>query len=197
MRTLVFATNNAHKVEEIVAALGGGDFSVMTLAQCGIDEEIAETEPTLEGNAHLKARFVADRLAQMGKDATVFADDTGLELDALGGAPGVLSARYSGLGTEANIDKVLANLRGLSNRKAQFRTAVSLIEVTGAEYLFEGIVRGEILEERQGSDGFGYDPIFRADGESVSFAQMSLSDKNAISHRGRAVRKMAEHLLSK
>lgn len=195
MRTIVFATNNAHKVEEIVAALDGGDFSVITLAQCGIDEDIAETEPTLEGNAALKARFVADKLAQMGHSFTVFADDTGLEIEALGGAPGVLSARYSGLGTSGNIDKVLTKLKGTANRTAQFRTAISLIEESGKEYLFEGIVRGEILEKRTGDDGFGYDPIFRADGETLSFAQMSLSDKNAISHRGRALRQMVEHLL--
>ncbi len=196
MMDIVFATNNAHKVEEITSALSGSDFRVLTLKECGIEEDIPETEPTLEGNARLKARFVAQRLKDRG--VMVFADDTGLEVEALEGAPGVLSARYSGEGTEGNIAKVLRELEGSDNRSAQFRTAICLIEADGAEHIFEGIVRGEILREREGEEGFGYDPIFRAEGYSEgSFATISMEAKNAISHRGRAVRAMAEFLCKK
>ncbi len=193
---IVFATNNTHKVEEIVAALSGTEFRVLTLSQCGIDEDIPETEPTLEGNARLKAKFVAQRLKGQGK--IVFADDTGLEIEALDGDPGVKSARYSGEGTQGNIAKVLKELMGVDCRTAQFRTAICLIEADGTtEHIFEGIVRGEILTECEGEDGFGYDPIFRAEGYSEgSFATMTMEAKNAISHRGRAVRAMANFLVS-
>ncbi len=194
---LVFATNNAHKVEEIVAALGGGDFSISTLSECGINEDIPETEPTLEGNAALKARFVFERLKSMSVEAMVFADDTGLEIEALGGAPGVMSARYSGSGTQGNIDKVLAELERKECRIAQFRTVIHLIEPNGEEHSFEGKVEGEILFERNGDEGFGYDPIFCPQGFEQSFAQMPLEVKNSISHRGRAVRAMAQWLQTK
>lgn len=194
MKQLVFATNNAHKVSEVVAALGGGDFSICTLEQCGIFEDIPEIEPTLEGNAQLKARFVAQRLRAMGNNAMVFADDTGLEITALDGAPGVLSARYSGGGAEQNIDLVLANMAGIEDRSAAFRTVICLIGAGGREVLFEGRVDGVILTERHGDEGFGYDPIFRPEGYALSFAEMPLQRKNFISHRGRAVASMVSHL---
>ncbi len=187
---LIFATNNKHKVEEVVAALKGSNFRVLTLEQCGIFDDIPETEPTLEGNARLKARFVAGRMS----GRYVFADDTGLEVKHLDGRPGVLSARYSGRGTDGNIDKILEEMAGVANRDAQFRTAICLIEPSGIEHIFEGIVRGEILESREGDDGFGYDPIFRPEGYSESFAVMSLESKNEISHRGRAIAMMAKWL---
>lgn len=196
IKKLVFATNNAHKVEEIRSALGGvGEYEILTLNECGIYDDIPETAATLEGNASLKSHFVAQRLSEEGGSAIVFADDTGLEVDALGGAPGVYSARYSGEGTEGNIDKLLKELDGKKNRKAQFRTSISLIEADGSERLFEGIVRGEILQSREGDGGFGYDPVFKPEGYDVSFAEMEMSDKNAISHRGRAVRAMIEYLI--
>ncbi len=192
---IVFATNNAHKVSEIMAALGGDDFNVMTLNECGIHDDIPETAPTLEGNAQLKAHFVAERLS--GKGVIVFADDTGLEVSALDGAPGVYSARYSGEGTEGNIKKLLHELEGKEDRSAQFRTAICLIEADGTEHLFEGIVEGEIITQRVGNDGFGYDPVFSPKGYDVTFAEMDMDSKNAISHRGRAVRAMAQWLKDK
>ncbi len=191
MKEIVFATNNANKVKEIKATLGEG-FNILTLSECSIHEDIAETATTLEGNAQLKARYVLEKLR--GRDCIVFADDTGLEVDALGGAPGVYSARYSGEGTEGNIVKLLSEMESKENRSAQFRTAICLILGGGEEHLFEGVVRGEILRVRSGEDGFGYDPIFSPEGHSVSFAEMTLEDKNAISHRGRAIRAMAEFL---
>lgn len=191
MKEIVFATNNANKVKEIKATLGDG-FNILTLSECGIHEDIAETALTLEGNAQLKARYVAEKLS--GRDYIVFADDTGLEVDALGGAPGVYSARYSGEGTEGNIVKLLCEMESEEKRSAQFRTAICLILPSGEEHLFEGIVRGEILRVRSGEDGFGYDPIFSPEGYSVTFAEMTLNDKNSISHRGRAIRAMAEFL---
>lgn len=191
-RNIVLATNNSHKVQEIKAALNSEAFNVVTLSEVGINEDIPETAPTLQGNAELKARFVAERLT--GKGYTVFADDTGLEVDTLDGAPGVYSARYSGAGTEGNITKLLTEMQNAQNRSAQFRTAICLVEPDGTAYFFEGIVRGSILDHRAGVDGFGYDPVFSPEGYSESFAQMSMEAKNAISHRGRAVRAMAEWL---
>lgn len=195
MKELVFATNNAHKVSEVIAALEGGDFSVRTLSECGIDEDIPETEPTLEGNAQLKARFVAERLRQMGRTTIVFADDTGLEINALNGEPGVRSARYSGGGAKENMELVLQKMEGIKDRSASFRTVICMIEADGTEELFEGSVDGVILTEQQGTDGFGYDPIFRPQGYAMSFAEMPLERKNFISHRGRAVTAMANYLL--
>ncbi len=168
----------------------GGDYEVMTLGDYGITDDIAETETTLEGNALLKARYVASRVAE-SEQITVFADDTGLEIEALGGAPGVYSARYSGGGAQQNIEKVLHELQDKVNRRAQFRTVIAVIEPNGTEHRVEGIVEGEILNEvSPGCEGFGYDPIFRPQGYTESFAQMPLEQKNSISHRGRAVAQM-------
>ena len=186
---LVFATNNKHKLEEISHILDE-HYKIVSLKEIGCNEDIAETAETLEGNALLKARYIHSRY---GRDC--FADDTGLEIDALEGKPGVYSARYAGPGHDhqKNMDKVLFEMAGQANRKAQFRTVIALI-LEGQVYLFEGIVKGEILTERHGDKGFGYDPIFKPDGFDLSFAEMDLDDKNEISHRGRATRKLAEFL---
>ena len=186
---IVFATNNAHKLDEVRQVVGE-EFEIVSLRECGIVEDIPENEPTLEGNALAKARFIYDRTG-----FNCFADDTGLEVDALGGEPGVRSARYAtdGHDDEANKRLLLERLQGEENRAAQFRTAVALI-LGGKEYLFEGIVRGEIALEQHGEGGFGYDPLFFPEGGYLTFAQMSSEEKNAISHRGRAVRKLAEFL---
>lgn len=186
---LVFATNNAHKLQEVAQVVGEG-FTLVTLRECGITEDIPENEPTLEGNALAKARYVYQRTG-----LNCFADDTGLEVDALGGEPGVRSARYATDGHDDNANKalLLQRLQGVECRAAQFRTAMALI-IDGQEYLFEGIVRGEIALEEHGEGGFGYDPLFYPEGRDVTFAEMSGADKNAISHRGRAVRALAEFL---
>lgn len=189
---LIFATNNAHKLRE-VAEIVGEKFELLTLRDCGITEDIPEEQPTLEGNALQKARYIYERT---GIDC--FADDTGLEVDALGGEPGVRSARYAtdGHDDEANKRLLLERMEGVESRGAQFRTAVALI-IGGKEYLFEGIVRGQITHSELGDGGFGYDPLFVPEGYSESFAQMSAEQKNVISHRGRAVRALAEFLNSK
>ena len=186
---LVFATNNAHKLEEI-REMAGGQYEIVSLKEIGCQEEIPEEQDTLEGNALQKARFVKER-----DGADCFADDTGLEIAALGGEPGVRSARYAGEGhdSEANMRKVLAKMEGVDDRRARFRTVIALI-LDGEEHLFEGEVRGEILREKHGSEGFGYDPIFRPEGFAESFAEMSLDAKNAISHRGRATRALIRFL---
>ena len=186
---LVFATNNAHKLRE-VSQVVGEEFTLVSLRECGIVEDIPEEQPTLEGNALQKARYI---YARTGLDC--FADDTGLEVDALGGEPGVRSARYAtdGHDDEANKRLLLERMEGVEARGAQFRTAIALI-IGGKEYLFEGIVRGHITTEEKGEGGFGYDPLFVAEGHSLSFAEISAEKKNAISHRGRAVRKLAEFL---
>lgn len=186
---LVFATNNAHKLRE-VSQVVGDRFTLLTPRECGIDEDIPEEQPTLEGNALQKARYI---YARTGMDC--FADDTGLEVDALAGEPGVRSARYAtdGHDDEANKRLLLERMQGVEARGAQFRTAIALI-IGGKEYLFEGIVRGNITLEEQGDGGFGYDPLFVAEGCEQSFAEISAEEKNAISHRGRAVRKLAEFL---
>lgn len=186
---LVFATNNAHKLREVQQTVGE-EFEIVSLKECGITEDIPENEPTLEGNAMSKARYIYSRTG-----LSCFADDTGLEVDALGGEPGVRSARYATQGhdDEANMRLLLERMTGIENRSAQFRTAMALI-LDGEEYLFEGVVRGRILHEKCGDEGFGYDPLFAPEGEVRSFAQMSADEKNAISHRGRAVRKLAEFL---
>ena len=186
---LVFATNNAHKLEEI-REMAGGQYEIVSLKEIGCQEEIPEEQDTLEGNALQKARFVQERY---GVDC--FADDTGLEIAALGGEPGVRSARYAGEGhdSEANMRKVLAKMEGVDDRRARFRTVIALI-LDGEEHLFEGEVRGEILREKHGAEGFGYDPIFRPEGFAESFAEMSLDAKNAISHRGRATRALIRFL---
>ena len=186
---IVFAANNAHKLSE-VAQVVGDKFELVTLRECGITEDIPENEPTLEGNALAKARYVYSRTG-----LNCFADDTGLEVDALNGEPGVRSARYASDGhdDEANKRLLLERMQGVENRAAQFRTAVALI-VDGKEYLFEGIVRGDIACEEHGAGGFGYDPLFLPEGGTLTFAEMSAEAKNEISHRGRAVRKLAEFL---
>ena len=189
MKEIIFSTNNAHKLGEVQALLEG-KFALKTLRECGITEDIPETAETLEGNALLKARYVHERTG-----ADCFADDTGLEVDALGGEPGVRSARYAtdGHDDQANKRLLLERLEGKENREAQFRTAVALI-LGGEEYLFEGVVRGEITTSERGDGGFGYDPLFVPEGYDKTFAELSAEEKNAISHRGRAVRKLAEFL---
>lgn len=189
MRKLVFATNNSHKLEEVRQILQG-QIEVLSMADIHCNVDIPETATTLEGNAALKARYIYE---QYGLDC--FADDTGLEVAALNGAPGVFSARYAGAAHDstANMRKLLQEMAGIRDRAAQFRTSVCLIE-RGKERFFEGIVRGEILTEQHGEKGFGYDPIFRPEGYSVSFAQMSPEEKNRISHRGRAVQALCEWL---
>ena len=189
MRRLIFATNNAHKLGEVQALLGDA-FELVTLRECGITEDIPETADTLEGNALQKARYVYEKT---GLDC--FADDTGLEVDALGGAPGVHSARYATDGHDfaANNRLLLKNLEGVTDRTARFRTVIALI-LDGVEYTFEGRVEGTIATAESGSEGFGYDPLFVPSGEIITFAQMSAEAKNAISHRGRAVAKLVNFL---
>ena len=186
---LVFATNNKHKLEEMRAILGG-KVELLSLAAIDCHDDIPETADTLEGNALIKARYIYDKYG-----CACFADDTGLEVDALGGEPGVYSARYAGENndSEANMRKLLQNLTGKSERSAQFRTVIALI-IEGEEFLFDGIVRGRISEERMGSAGFGYDPIFVPDGYEESFAQMAAEQKNAISHRSRAASALNDYL---
>ena len=187
---IVFATNNPNKLKEIKALMPLG-IDILSLKEIGCNEEIPETGITLEANAFQKAYYIKEHY---GYDC--FADDTGLEIEALFGAPGVYSARYTGpeRNAEANMEKILNELKGNINRKAQFRTAIALI-LNGEEQLFEGMVEGNISEARQGKKGFGYDPIFLPENEQRSFAQMSMSEKGAISHRGRAVRKLVDFLI--
>ena len=184
-KKLVVATNNAHKLEEIAAILGD-EMELLSLKDIQCDADIPETADTLEGNARQKAMYIYENF---GMDC--FADDTGLEVEALNGAPGVYSARYAGDGhdSEANMQKLLHELQGKENRKAQFRTAICLI-LEGKEYLFEGIVKGEIIEEKRGGAGFGYDPIFVPEGHELTFAELGNDIKNTISHRARAVEKL-------
>ena len=188
-KNIIFATNNAHKLSEVQALLGDA-FELVTLKECGITEDIPETAATLEGNALQKAHYIYERLG-----ADCFADDTGLEVAALDGAPGVHSARYATDGHDfaANNRLLLKNLEGVENRAAQFSTVIALI-LDGKEYLFEGRVEGTIAEQESGSEGFGYDPLFVPSGEIITFAQMSAEAKNAISHRGRAVAKLVNFL---
>ncbi|WP_304953075.1 RdgB/HAM1 family non-canonical purine NTP pyrophosphatase [uncultured Alistipes sp.] len=188
---ILFATNNAHKLSEVSEVLGDG-FRLLTPRDCGVTEEIPETQPTLEGNALQKARYLHERT---GLDC--FADDTGLEVAALGGAPGVRSARYATDGHDfaANNRLLLKNLEGTTDRRARFRTVIALI-LNGEEHLFEGIVEGRIIDAERGAEGFGYDPLFIPDGGDKTFAEMSAEEKNAVSHRGRAVRRLAAYLHS-
>lgn len=189
---IVFATNNAHKLAEVRAVLGEG-YELVTLREVGITEDIPETGATLDENASLKARYVYERT---GLDC--FADDTGLEVEALDGAPGVHSARYAtdGHDYKANNLKLLAELHDADNRRARFRTVISLIR-DGVEQQVEGIVEGRITTEESGSEGFGYDPLFVPDGYDKTFAEMTAEEKNAISHRGRAVAALVEILLTR
>ena len=186
---IVFATNNAHKLAEVRAVLGEG-FELVTLREVGITEDIPETGATLEENASQKARYVYERT---GLDC--FADDTGLEAEALNGAPGVRSARYATDGHDfaANNRKLLDELQGEDNRRARFRTVISLIR-GGEEQRVEGVVRGSIALSEAGCGGFGYDPLFIPEGYDVTFAEMSANEKNSISHRGRAVAELVKVL---
>lgn len=189
MKKLVFATNNEHKLSEMRQIIGGS-FELLSLSDIGCHDDIPETADTLEGNALQKARWIKERY---GYDC--FADDTGLEVDALGGQPGVYSARFAGPGhdSKANMAKLLAMLEGEENRRARFRTVIALIK-GGETHLFEGIVDGEIMKFPSGSEGFGYDPVFRPEGWEMTFAEATPDEKNAVSHRGRAVAKLIAYL---
>jgi XTP/dITP diphosphohydrolase len=184
--TLLFATNNSHKLREIESMVPGS-IELMSLADINYTDDIAETADTLEENAMIKARTIFNHTG-----IATFADDTGLEIECLGGEPGVRSARYAGEAKNMhdNIEKVLRLMAGETNRKARFRTVIALI-VDGREYSFEGIIGGTIISEKRGSAGFGYDPIFIPDGKSVTFAEMTPEEKNQISHRSAALAKLA------
>jgi XTP/dITP diphosphohydrolase len=189
MITICFATNNKNKLAEVRAKIGSG-FNILSLNDIGCFEELPETKDTIEGNSEQKASYVFNKY-----HVNCFADDTGLEVSALNGAPGVYSARYAGTGctSEDNMSKLLSELKGVKNRKASFKTCITLI-FEGKKHIFTGEVKGFILEERTGEKGFGYDPIFMPEGYNVSFAQMSIEEKNAISHRGVAVGDLADFL---
>lgn len=192
MKDIVFATNNAHKLKEL-REIAAGKLNVLSLSDIGCHDDIPETAPTIEGNAKIKADYIKQHY---GYDC--FADDTGLEVTALHGAPGVYSARYAGndCNSEHNIDLLLHNLDGITDRSAQFRTCIALRQADET-LLFEGIVKGKILTERHGTMGFGYDSVFAPDeADGRSFAQMNADEKNAISHRGRATRLLMDHLLN-
>ena len=188
---LVFATNNLHKLKEVQEMLSNS-IEVLSLKDIGCFEDIEETEITLEGNAKLKADYITKKY---GFDC--FADDTGLEVEALDGDPGVYSARYAGEhgNAEKNMEKLLIELKNKSNRKAKFKTIIAL-NLTNKQYLFEGICEGEILNEKTGVKGFGYDPIFKPSSASCSFAEMNSEEKNIISHRGIAIQKLVKFLNS-
>lgn len=185
MKSIVFATNNANKIREVQALLGN-KYQFLSLEDVSCTEEIPETSPTIPGNALQKARYLNENYQH-----DCFSEDTGLEVDALDGAPGVITARYAGPERDAlaNMQKLLHELSAHQDRSAQFRTVIALI-LDGQEHLFEGIVRGKISASQQGDGGFGYDPVFIPDGHTRTFAQMSADEKNAISHRGRAVAKL-------
>ena len=191
MKKFVFATNNAHKLKE-VAAIVGHQIELLSLEDIGCHDDIPETSDTLEGNTLQKAKYVYERY-----HIDCFADDTGLEVEALDGAPGVYSARYAGEGhnSEENIRKLLHELEGKDNRKARFRTVFALI-INGKEHLFEGIVKGEIIATKRGTSGFGYDPVFVPEGFTQTFAEMSDAQKNKISHRAIGVNKLCKFLNS-
>ena len=188
---LVFATNNLHKLKEVQEMLSDS-IEVLSLKDIGCFEDVEETESTLEGNAKLKADYITEKY---GFDC--FADDTGLEVEALDGKPGVYSARYAGEhgNAEKNMEKLLNELQNKSNRKAKFRTIIAL-NLTNKQYLFEGICEGEILNEKSGVKGFGYDPIFKPKNASSSFAEMNSEEKNIISHRGIAIQELVQFLNS-
>lgn len=189
MKKIVFATNNQHKLYEVRQILKQ-NYEVLGLRDIGFSGDIPETGNTLAENASIKSKFVLDKY---GLDC--FSDDTGLEIDSLGGRPGVYSARYAGEdgNAERNIEKVLTELQGNENRSARFKTVVSLF-LDGKEYLFEGKVEGKIITSKRGKDGFGYDPIFIPDGFDLTFAEMPQELKNSISHRGKAIRALAKFL---
>ena len=190
MHTLIFATGNKHKADEVQNFLGEG-FALLCLKDVGITEDIPENEPTLEGNAYQKAKYVFDRTGE-----ACFADDTGLEVEVLNGGPGVHTARYAGDGksSEDNMALLLKNLEGVKNRRARFRPVIAYLDNNGRVFEFEGVVNGVITEKKSGTEGFGYDPIFRPDGYDKTFAELPLSEKNKISHRARAMQKFLEFL---
>ncbi len=189
MMQLVFATNNKNKIKEVAAILNP-DIKIISLEQINCNEEIPETSPTIEGNALQKARYIYKNYG-----FNCFADDTGLEVEALNGRPGVYSARYAGetKDSQDNMNKLLQELKDITNRNARFKTVVALV-LDGKEYTFEGIVNGEIAENKEGETGFGYDPIFKPKGYSITFAQMDAKEKNKISHRAIAINKMVKFL---
>lgn len=190
MKQFVFATNNKHKLDEVKKIIGER-IELLSLKDIHCNEEIPETADTLEGNALMKARYVYEHY-----HTNCFADDTGLEVEALGGAPGVYSARYAegaGHDSEANMRKLLKEMEGIANRKAQFRTVFAVI-IDGKEHLFEGIVRGEIITTRRGTSGFGYDPLFKPEGYAKTFAEMGDELKNKISHRAIASQKLCKYI---
>tara|TARA_R110000822_G_scaffold198455_2_gene336469 strand:- start:24 stop:611 length:588 start_codon:yes stop_codon:yes gene_type:complete len=188
---LVFATNNLNKLKEVQEMLSNA-IEIVSLKDISCFDEVEETETTLEGNAKLKATYITQKFGY-----NCFADDTGLEVASLDGKPGVYSARYSGepANSEKNMQKLLTELKGKENRKAQFRTAICL-NLNGKQYLFEGVCKGEILKEKHGEKGFGYDPIFKPTGFSKSFANMNSEEKNKVSHRGIAIQKLIDFLLN-
>ncbi|MCD4772911.1 MAG: non-canonical purine NTP diphosphatase [Bacteroidales bacterium] len=188
---LVFATNNQHKIKEIKSLIDKS-FNIFSLEDIGFKDDIPETNPTIEGNASQKSFYIYKKYK-----INCFADDTGLEIKSLNGKPGVYSARYAGdeCDSEKNMKRVMEELLGKEDRSARFRTIISLI-INGEEKTFEGIVNGKILNRKKGKDGFGYDPIFLPDGYDLSFAEMSLEEKNKISHRARATKRLIEYLNS-
>lgn len=192
MKKIVFATNNNNKIKEVTALLGN-KYHFLSLNDINCLEELEETSPTIEGNALQKARYVFN---EYNEDC--FSEDTGLEIKALNGAPGVITARYAGpeRDNDANMAKVMAELSDKTDRSARFKTVIALI-LDGKEYLFEGIINGKIATEKSGEKGFGYDPIFIPEDHSISFAEMNATAKNKISHRGRAVQKLMSFLESK
>ncbi|WP_313806443.1 non-canonical purine NTP diphosphatase [Flavobacterium sp.] len=189
MLQLVFASNNKNKIKEI-QQLVPSDIRILSLEDIGCDVDIPETAETIEGNAILKANYVTKNYGY-----PCFADDSGLEVDALNGEPGVYSARYAGLqrNDDDNMIKVLTNLQNQSNRKANFKTVIAL-NLNGEQHLFTGIINGEIIHEKRGTNGFGYDPIFVAEGYHKTFAELSMEEKSAISHRGKAVKQLISYL---
>lgn len=192
MDTLIFATNNPHKLSEVKLMLGE-HYKIIGLSEAGISEDVPETADTLQGNAEQKTDYIHQKL-----NMNVFADDTGLEVEALNMEPGVYSARYAGPEKDStqNMQKLLHEMVGITNRKAQFRTVICLI-INNEKYFFEGKVEGEILDIPKGQAGFGYDPVFEPHGYTVSFAEMPMDEKNKISHRGRAVNKLVNFLKNK
>src|SRR5689334_17446502 len=188
MKKICFATNNKHKLEEVKHILT--DFEIISLDELGCFDELEETQPTLEGNSLQKASFIFDHYK-----TPCFADDTGLEVETLQGAPGVYSARYAGeqKKSEDNINLLLKNLQGQVNRKAQFRTVITVMGL-GKTKTFEGVIKGIITETKKGTDGFGYDPIFQPEGYTKTFAEMTMAEKNKVSHRALAVEKLVAFL---
>jgi XTP/dITP diphosphohydrolase len=191
MMELVFATNNKHKLEEL-SHLAGERFKLLSLREINCFDDIAETADTLEGNAAIKARYIWEKFGR-----NCFADDTGLEVEALNGRPGVYSARYAGedQNAAANLIKLLVEMDGKENRKARFRTVICLI-IDGKEFFFEGVIDGRITIDRRGAEGFGYDPVFQPEGYSQTFAEMDLQTKNKISHRAKATEQLIAFLKS-